>query len=248
MPEERFSRSRILYGENFQKVLENSSIAICGVGAVGSFAAEALARVGVGEFFLFDFDCVEESNINRQIIALQSTLGRPKVEVMKERILDINPSAKVFCKKLFIDENSTLEILKLKPDAMLDAIDSIASKTALIAACMNAEVPIVSSMGAARKLEASKISVADISKTFNCPLASRVRKMLRARGILSGFDCVFSSEIPAENSFVKNDDKANSCVENLQSGKKIMGSTPLITGIFGLRLAELALKKISEKL
>lgn len=248
MTQERFSRSEILYGHAFQKVLKESSVAICGIGAVGSFASEALARLGIGSFFLFDFDEIEESNTNRQIIALQSTMGRPKVDVMAERILDINPEAKVFSKKLFIDEKSVREILHCPPDLVLDAIDSVASKIELLTFCANSGIPVVSSMGAARKLDASKILTSDISKTFNCPLAARIRKGMRQRGISDGIDCVFSSEIPSENSFFKGVGEKDGAKKHANPTKeKILGSTPLITGIFGLRLAELALKKLSAK-
>ncbi len=230
----RFSRSEILYGS--QKIFEGAKVALCGVGAVGSFAAEALARLGVGEFELFDFDVVEESNINRQIIALTSTLGKNKAELMSERILDINPSAKVKChSNFFIDGSNALEVAQCGADVVADAIDSLSSKISLIAACKGSGVSVVSSMGAARRRDPSKIFRADISKTFNCPLASKLRKGLRERGICSGVECVFSSELPDPKS-------------HIVSGRdKVVGSSPIVTGIFGLRLAELCVEEILSK-
>ena len=237
MMEERFSRSALLYGKEAQAKIESASVAICGVGAVGSFALEALARIGIGRFYLYDFDTVEPSNINRQILALTSTLGKKKVEVAADRILDINPKAEVFAFDKFIGESNCADIINCAPNVVVDAIDSISSKARLIACALKAGIPIVSSMGAARRTDASKICVAPVFKTYNCPMAARLRKQLRALGVEKAkVDCVFSPEIVQANTH-----------ETDVDGKKIVGSTPIATGIFGLRLAGIALDEILKK-
>lgn len=237
MNDGRFSRSAILYGDAAQSKIESASVAVCGVGAVGSFALEALARIGVGRFFLFDFDIVELSNINRQLCALTSTLGTKKVEVAAARIAEINPAAKVFVSDKFIDESNCADIINCSPDVVVDAIDCISSKAVLIECALKAGIPLVSSMGAARRTDASKVCVARIFKTFNCPMAARLRKRLRALGLEAApIDCVFSSETARPDTHASD-----------ECGKKIVGSTPIVTGIFGLRLAGLALEKILEK-
>lgn len=233
----RFSRSAMLYGKEAQAKIESASAAICGVGAVGSFALEALARIGIGKFYLFDFDAVEISNINRQLCALTSTIGKKKVEVAAARVEDINPAAKVLCFEKFIGESNCADIINCSPDVIVDAIDSISSKAALISSALRAGVPVVSSMGAARRTDASKICVARLFKTFNCPMAARLRKQLRALGVEKApVECVFSSEAAPANTH-----------ETSGDGKKIVGSTPIVTGIFGLRLAGLALDEILKK-
>lgn len=178
-----FSRSAILYGGDAQKKMESATVAVCGVGAVGSFALEALARIGVGSFVLVDADTVDVSNINRQLCALHSTIGKSKTAVMCERVRDINPNARVEIVDRFIDESNCAEFVGLCPDVIVDAIDSLAPKAALAAAALSEGVPIVSSMGAARKTDPLKVAAAELFKTHSCPMAARMRKELRARGI-----------------------------------------------------------------
>jgi len=231
----QFSRSAILYGDAAQKKFGGASAMLFGVGAVGSFAAEVLARVGVGRFILVDADVVDESNINRQLCALHSTIGLPKAEVMKARLLDINPAAKVEAVAKFVDAENAEEFLSERPTVVLDAIDALASKSALIAAALRANVAVVSSMGAARKTDVSKIKEAEIFKTSVCPIAARIRKDLRAAGFKKGNMCVFSTEELSAESHVKSGSAGE---------KKIIGSTPIVTGSFGLRLAGLAISEI----
>lgn len=233
MSDERFCRSRILYGDEAQIKIEAAKIAVCGVGAVGSFAIEALARIGVGAFELFDFDKVEITNINRQLAALSSTIGRGKAEVIAERIKDINPNAQVKVSKMFIDAQNCADVINCGASVIVDAIDSLASKTVLIAAALKAGVPIVSSMGAARKTDPSLIATAELFKTFNCPMAARMRKTLRAEGFKKANMCVFSTEIPPRETHVSK-----------HGEPKKIGSTPIVTGAFGLHLARLALDEI----
>ncbi|MBQ6534125.1 MAG: tRNA threonylcarbamoyladenosine dehydratase [Opitutales bacterium] len=238
MNAERFSRSGALYGAGAREKLASAKVAVFGVGAVGSFAAEALARLGVGEFVLVDFDKVEPSNINRQLCALGSTIGMRKTEVMRSRILDINPDAKVSAINELVSSDNAAEFASLGANVIADAIDSIAPKAALCAAALSAGAPIVSSMGAARRKDPSKVETAELFKTRGCPLAARLRKELRARGFSKGQPCVFSAEEISPETHV---------ASGSEGGGKIVGSTPVVTGVFGLFLAHLALKQILEE-
>ena len=177
---ERYSRTLKLIGEEGLSRLKNSSVLIVGVGGVGSFAAEAIARAGVGNITVMDGDTVQPSNLNRQLIALTSTLGRNKAEVMAERINDINPETSVTALARFYKEDDELDITAF--DWIIDAIDSVDAKTALIKTAIEKDVNIVSAMGAAGKFD-TQFKIADISKTSTCPLAKVMRKRLREEGI-----------------------------------------------------------------
>lgn len=229
----QFSRSAMLYGNDAQKKIESATVMVCGVGAVGSFATEALARIGIGKFILIDNDCVVQSNINRQLCALYSTLGKQKTSVMCERIKDINPNAIVETFDEFIDASNVSRFIQMRPNVIVDAIDSIAVKAELVATSLSLNVPIVSSMGAGRKINPALVETSQIFKTYNCPLASRMRKELRQRGIRKAdVQCVFSSEQTTPETHIDS------------NSEKIIGSTPMVTGVFGLMLANLALSCI----
>lgn len=235
MIQPEFSRSTILYGEDAQLKIESATVMVCGVGAVGSFALEALARLGVGNFVLIDSDTVDLSNINRQLCALHSTVGKSKTAVMRARVLDINPRATVEISDRFVDDSNCGEFVSLRPDVIVDAIDSLAPKASLAAAALSAGVPIVSSMGAARRRNPALVETAELFSTRGCPMASRMRKEMRSRGFRKGQMCVFSAEQVDASSHVRSGSGVS---------KKIMGSSPIITGIFGLTLANLALDVI----
>lgn len=195
--EERFfSRTELLINKEGIEKLKASKVAIVGIGGVGSFAAEALARAGVGTFTIVDSDIIVPSNINRQIHALHSTVGLPKVDVMKKRILDINPDAKVVSIREFYSAETASQILSDDFDYLVDAIDSIKSKINLIVNCKKLNIPIISAMGAGNKLDPTKFQVADISETSVCPMARKIRKELRKNGIETGVKVVFSTESP----------------------------------------------------
>jgi tRNA A37 threonylcarbamoyladenosine dehydratase len=237
---ERFVRASILFGESAYEKFTRAHVVLCGVGAVGTFALEALARSGIASFDLWDFDVVEESNINRQLCALSSTIGKRKAEVMRERILDINPAARVEIFPQFVDEKNAAEVVG-KPDSVsvvVDAIDTLSAKAALICAANKAGVPIVSCMGAARRSDPSRIMVADIMKTFGCPVASRVRKLLRSNGYSGNCKCVFSDESISESTHL---------ASAAEGSKKIIGSCAIVAGTFGLRLANIAVAEILAK-
>ncbi len=189
---ERYSRTLKLIGEEGLSRLKNSSVMIVGVGGVGSFAAEAIARAGVGNITVMDGDTVQPSNLNRQLIALTSTLGRNKAEVMAERINDINPETSVTALARFYKEDDELDLTAF--DWIIDAIDSVDAKTALIKTAIEKDVNIVSAMGAAGKFD-TQFKIADISKTSTCPLAKVMRKRLREEGI-EHLPVVYSEEKP----------------------------------------------------
>ncbi len=191
-----FSRTEMLKGSEFLERLKNSKVAVFGVGGVGGYVCEALVRAGVGEFDLIDKDVVSVSNINRQIIALHSTLGRYKTEVMKERMLDINPEVKVnIHNRFFLPENAS-DFDFASYDYIVDAVDTVTAKLELIMRAKEHNVPIISAMGAGNKLDPGRFRVADIYDTEVCPLAKVMRRELKKRGVKK-LKVVFSNELPS---------------------------------------------------
>ena len=176
-----FSRTIGLFGESGMQKLKHSSVIIFGVGGVGSYAAEAIARAGIGRITVVDNDVVDVTNINRQLIALNSTVGLDKVSVSKGRIEDINPLCRVTAIKEFYDENSSIDLTEF--DYILDCIDSVPSKLQLVEIAVKNNIKIISAMGTGNKLEPDKLRITDISKTSYCPLAKKMRVELRKRGI-----------------------------------------------------------------
>ena len=222
----RLHRISLLMGDDAVSRLKKSTVMIVGCGAVGSFAIESLARSGVGHLILVDFDSVEESNINRQLFALDSTVGKPKVDVARNRIHDINPNIVVDVYNMFFDENTNIDV---KPDFVIDAIDTVPSKIALYKWCFDKNIPFISSMGAARKTDITKIKIDKISKTTVCPLASKIRHVVRDLK-MKDFPVVYSTEnaTPQKN------------------GGREFGSIITVTGTFGLILADFVIKKLSK--
>ncbi len=191
----RFERSALLLGWDGIEKLHQKSVAIFGVGGVGGYVAEALARCGVGKITLFDKDVVDVTNINRQIIALTSTVGRYKCDVMKERILDINPRCEVVCHNVFyLPENADDYSLK-GFDYVVDAVDTVAAKLEIIVRAKALGIPVISAMGAGNKTDPSRFEIADIYQTSVCPLARVMRRELKMRGIAS-LKVVYSKEAP----------------------------------------------------
>ncbi len=190
---ERFNRVKLLIGESALAKLNKASVAVFGVGGVGGYTVEALARSGIGNITIFDSDVVAKSNINRQIIATDSTVGLDKVEVLKERILSINPSIKVTCyKQFYLPENADKYPFDCY-DYVVDAVDTVSAKVEIILRAKKANVPVISCMGTGGKTDPSLLKVADISKTQGCPLARVMRKQLKDRGI-SHVKTVYSPE------------------------------------------------------
>ncbi|MBO5704426.1 MAG: tRNA threonylcarbamoyladenosine dehydratase [Alphaproteobacteria bacterium] len=222
----RLHRTRLLFGDSGTEKLKNATVMIVGVGAVGSFAAEALARTGIGHLILVDFDTVEQSNINRQLFALDSTVGQAKVSVAATRIRDINPDITIDALNVFFDENTVLDT---KPDFIIDAIDTVPSKIALYKWAAQYNIPLVSSMGAASKTDITKIKQGMLSKTTVCPLASRVRRLVREQN-LPDIPVVYSIETP----------------HPVVGHAKNLGSVITVTGAFGLMLANWVINKIQN--
>ena len=217
---DRLHRTRLLFGDTGIEKLQKATVMVVGCGAVGSFAIEALARTGVGNIIIVDSDAIEESNINRQIFATDTTIGKAKVDVASARIHDINPDTHVTAIKAFFDDATELNVT---PDFVIDAIDTVPSKIALYKWCLARNVPFISSMGAARKTNPRYIKIAKISKTTVCPLAAKIRKLVRAEN-LPDFDVVYSTE-PA----TPTDDA------------RVFGSIITVTGTFGLMAADYAI-------
>jgi len=192
----QFSRNELAIGTEGLDIMKNSTVAVLGVGGVGTFAAEALARSGVGKLVLIDKDDVDITNVNRQIIALLSTVGQPKADLMKERIKDINPECEVVALKMFYTEETYEEIFAHKLDFVVDASDTIIYKIHLMKECLKRNIPMISSMGAANKTDPTRFRIADISKTHTDPIAKVIRTRLKKDGIRKGIPVVFSDESP----------------------------------------------------
>lgn len=192
----QFSRTELAIGPEGLEVLKGSTVAVLGIGGVGSIAAEALARSGVGRIVMIDKDVVDITNINRQIHALTTTVGQPKADLMRDRILLINPECDAISLRMFYTEETAEELFKFPLDYVIDASDTISYKIHLIKECLNRKIPIISSMGAANKMDPTKFQVADISKTTMDPIARVVRQKLRKDGIKKGVKVVFSTEQP----------------------------------------------------
>ena len=194
---EQFSRNILLFGEENQKKLFNSTILLFGVGGVGSYTFEALVRAGIGKLIIVDFDKVDITNINRQLIATHQTIGQNKVDVALKRGLDINPNVIIETYNLKVDENNINNINFSNVNYIIDAVDDVNAKIAIIKKAINLNIPIISSMGTGNKLDPTKLILTDIVKTSNCPLARVMRKKLRDIGI-NHLPVLFSTEIPTK--------------------------------------------------
>ena len=232
-------RAALLFKEEGLNNLKNANVLVVGLGGVGSFAAEFLARAGVGNMTIVDGDIVDITNINRQLPALHSTVGLSKVELMATRLMDINPELNLTKVQEFLSPERAYELVDEKFDYVLDCIDSITPKLNLIIAAKRKKVKIVSNMGAGGKYEAAKVKVKDISKTEYCPLAKNIRKRLKKEGISSGVKAVFSTERPDESS-VKMTDGSN-------FKKSFYGTNSWMPCLFGLHAAETAIKHLLKK-
>ena len=229
------TRTSLIIGDEGVDKLKNCNVIVFGVGGVGSFAAEAIARAGVGNLTIVDFDDVDITNINRQLPALHSTVGRYKVEVMKERILDINPDINIKAIREVYNKDTSESILSEHYDYVVDAIDMVTSKIHLIETCKNKGIEIISSMGMGNKLDPTKIEVTDIHKTTICPLARVMRKELKDRRIKK-LKVVYSTEQPAE------------LKKKIFNGKKITpGSISFVPSVGGLIIASVVINDLLNK-
>ena len=239
MAEKWLERTSLLLGDEKLNKLQNANVLVVGLGGVGAYAAEMIARAGVGRMTIADADVVSESNINRQLIALHSTVGRHKTEVMAERLRDINPNIELTIVSRFIKDDETDALLNSdKFDYVVDAIDTLSPKLALIKGALDREIPLVSSMGAGAKTDPAKMEICDIAKTHHCPLAHMLRKRLHKIGIRKGFTAVFSPEPVREGAMIL-------CEE--QNKKSNMGTISYIPATFGIGCASVVIRGLIDE-
>jgi tRNA threonylcarbamoyladenosine dehydratase len=250
----RFSRTELLIGPEGLNKLKNSTVAIFGLGGVGSYAAEALCRAGIGRLVIVDFDDICLTNVNRQLHALDGTVGKAKAEVMAERMRQISPQAEIVSHQAFYGAENSELLLTDDYDYVVDAIDHFTSKLHLISTCKERSIPIISSMGAAAKLDPTLVKVGDISETTKCRMARSVRKLLKKQGIESGVKVVYSTEEYREPAMKdggckgdcicpNKDDQRFSC----EHRRVILGSVSFIPSIFGLTMAGVVVNDILAK-
>ena len=229
-------RSLLFLGEERMKRLRKCKVVVVGLGGVGAYAAEMLARAGVGSLVILDSDVISPTNKNRQLLALESTMGRYKSDLMEQRLKDINPSLEVVPIREYLTEENVSELLSpFKPDYIVDAIDTLSPKISLIKYAVKNGIRLVSSMGAGAKSDATKVTIKDISKSYNCPLAYILRKRLRKEGISKGFRVVFSEELPDTDAIVP--------VEE-QNKKSMVGTISYLPPVFGCLCAQAVLEEL----
>ena len=221
----KFSRLEKVIGKDNLNKLKNKSVLILGCGGVGGYACEALARSGIGTLILVDFDKVDESNINRQIIALDSTVGKLKVNVLEERIKDINKKCKIIKVDKFIDESNIDELFNYEIDYLIDACDYVPTKKAIIKECLKRNIKFISCMGTGNKLDPSKLEITDLRKTVNDPLARIMRKFIKDEHITSKVPVLSSKEVP------------------IKTGESTPGSTAFVPSSAGLLIASYVIKE-----
>lgn len=259
---DQFHRTRLILGSDGLSRLQNSQVMVVGLGAVGSYVVEALARAGIGRFRLVDFDKAQLSNINRQLLATHSTLGRPKAELARERILAINPSAQVETRQILVNRETVATLFEDDwsdpADYVVDAIDTLGPKVALIEETLRRGAPLVSSMGAALRVDADLVRFGKLTGVSNCPLAAQLRKRLRRVGVnTDDVDCVYSPE-PIRDALRAGDERIERVAEPepLRSpderspqgrARNTLGSLSTIVGIFGLRLAHEVVLRLARR-
>ncbi|HEX3020752.1 MAG TPA: tRNA threonylcarbamoyladenosine dehydratase [Chitinispirillaceae bacterium] len=241
--ENRFSRTELLLGKESVARISISRIAIAGLGGVGAYAAEALARCGIGYIRLIDFDSIKYSNFNRQLLAVENTVQQKKVDIAEQRLKQINPDCIIDKRPVFIDESNAGELIE-GVDLVIDAIDSVSSKVSLLSKSVTEGKAIVSSMGAAARIDPLQVRTGDISESRICPLARIIRKRLHRRNIYSGIRCVYSIE-PVDTAMVSEMDGE----ENFERGRPrpSLGSISYMPGVFGLVAAHEAIRLLLDE-
>ena len=240
MSYEWLERTSLLLGDEKLKKLQNTNVLVVGLGGVGAYAAEMIARSGVGRMTIADADTVSPTNFNRQLIALHSTIGKEKSELMADRLRDINLEIELTVVNRFIKDDETDALLDSdKFDYVVDAIDTLSPKLALIKGCLDRNIPLVSSMGAGAKTDPTKMEICDIAKTHHCPLAHMLRKRLHKIGIRSGFRAVFSPEPVREGAMIL-------CEE--QNKKSNTGTISYIPALFGIGCASVVIRGLIDEL
>lgn len=231
------TRTELLLGAERMEYLGKAHVLVVGLGGVGAYAAEQICRAGIGRMTIVDADTVNDSNLNRQLPALHSTLGKPKAEVMAGRLLDINPRLKLTVLNEFLRDERTEEILaKGNFDFIVDAIDSLSPKVFLIYHTLQHKIPIISSMGAGAKVDPTQIRIDDISKTCSCALAKAVRKRLRGMGVNRGVPVVFSTEMANPEAIIE--------IDNEQCKRSTTGTVSYMPALFGCHLASYVIRNI----
>ncbi len=241
-----FSRAELVLGKESIEKLRKSKVAVFGIGGVGSYAVEALARCGVGKLVLIDNDCVCITNINRQIHATMKTVGKPKVEVMRERVLEINPKVEVITHQKFYLPDTAEEIFDDDYNYVIDAIDTVTGKIDLVVRSKAMNIPIISSMGTGNKLDPTRFEVADIYATSICPLAKVMRKELRKRNIDS-LKVVYSTEEPIKSNRTQMQELSCNDVANKNIKRQIPGSVSFVPSVAGLIIAGEVIKDLINK-
>lgn len=240
MTEHWLERTELLLGTEKLELLRRAHVLVVGLGGVGAYAAEMIARAGVGRMTLADADTVNPTNINRQLVALRSTLGRPKVTVLAERLRDIHPEIELTLVNKYIRDEETYVLLDAaRYDYVVDAIDTLSPKLALLVASLERKLPVVSSMGAGGKTDPTRLEIADISKTHHCPLAHMLRKRLHKAGIRNGFRAVFSAEPVREGAMIP-------CEE--QNKKSNVGTISYMPALFGIGCASVVIRDLIREM
>ncbi|MGL4993741.1 MAG: tRNA threonylcarbamoyladenosine dehydratase [Bacteroidales bacterium] len=235
-----YSRTEILLGDDKLETLRQAHVMIVGVGGVGAYAAEMICRAGVGKITIVDGDTVNITNINRQLVALHSTIGEAKVDILGKRLMDINPNLELITKQVYLKDELIDELLDSdKFNFVVDAIDTLSPKCHLMAGCYRRKIKIISSMGAGAKIDPTKIQFEDISKTTQCSLAKAVRKRLQKMGISRGIPVVFTTEAADRNAVFESDTEQNK--------KSTIGTISYLPAIFGCYLASYVIRKLVAK-
>jgi len=230
------ARTELLIGKDKIEKLHNSHVLVAGLGGVGGYAAEAICRAGIGEMTIVDSDIVVPTNRNRQLLAMKSTEGKGKIQLMADRLMDINPKMKLHLLKVYLKDDKIPEILDQKFNQVVDAINTLSPKFFFIKNCIERNLPLVSSMGSGGRLDPSQIKVADISESYGCQFAQVVRKKIHGLGIRSGFKVVFSPELVPKKAVVVTDDSPNK--------KSTVGTISYMPAIFGLTAASVVIRDL----
>lgn len=230
------SRTELLVAPEGIQKLKDARVLVAGLGGVGGIAAEQLCRAGIGHITLVDNDTIQESNINRQIIALQSTVGQEKTTVLAERLKDINPEASITTKKIFLEGDLTISVLNEGYDYVIDAIDTLTPKVELLETCVSKAIPVISSMGSGARLDPTKIFIDDIKNSHDCKFAYLVRKYLHKRGIYDGIKVVYSTEKVPRQAMIETD--------GANFKRTIVGTISYMPAIFGGFCASVVIRDI----
>ena len=230
------SRTALLIGDGALQKLTQKHVMVVGMGGVGSFAAEFIARSGIGKMTIIDGDVVDPTNRNRQLPALSTNHGQPKVQIMAKRLKEINPELELNIVQEFVNPGMVQQQLSLQPDYIIDAIDSITPKITFMQLAYESKIPMVSSMGAGGRLDPTRLQVADISKTYICPFAQQIRKMLKKQGIYKGIKTVFSAEEPLKESLLLTDGS--------NYKKSAYGTVSYMPATFGAVTASVAIRDL----